>query len=742
MSAPSLRSDASHCALEVRGKFLWCGGEKHFARMVTYGPFPDASCGEDGMLPPRDVVESDLRAVRGAGFNAVRLYEVPPEWFVEICGQLGLKVWFGVPWGWHLDFLSEREDRRHLLAEGREQLQRAVRRYAGSPVIGGIFVANEVPVDLVRWMGWRNVRRALEEMIDLAKAIDPERLLTYANYPPTEWIAPRNADVFAINVYLHERGAYEGYLQHAHLLAGDRPVLVSEAGADVPREGESFQAEMMRWAYQSAADVGACGVCWFAWSGDWRAPDGGRNDDWDFGLVAADGTERQALRDAREWLEQCDGLPQWESDNSVSVAVVVCTRNGGERIARCLEALLASRRPADEIVVVDDGSTDDTAAEVRRFPSVKLVSIEPSGLSAARNRGAEETSADWIAYTDDDCQADPDWIGALVRHVSRRECGALGGPNVPPLSEAGGGRQWILDHAPGTANAVMMDDLRAEHLPGCNLVVRRDAFEAIGGFRRQYVTAGDDVDLCWRLIDAGFELHYVPSAMVWHERRPSLRKYLKQQVGYGRAEALLARDWAARVGSGGARWDGVVYGASGLAFDPAGVYGGAFASPGFPVLLAGNAPWDGAADIHVAGWLPQRWQMVARWMFKWQRWARAYGRWRGGLRMTVPYVVRGRSSELVELCDVLWVELSAGVCREEWLRGVVAELRSLGWVVEPDDGGQHWDLEVSVGSGRAPVQILTVAEVDGASGLNQVGVRIDGRDVEAVERVRAAVRAL
>jgi hypothetical protein len=86
-------------------------------------------------------------------------------------------------------------------------------------------------------------------------------------------------------------------------------------------------------------------------------------------------------------------------------------------------------------------------------------------------------------------------------------------------------------------------DVQAEHIPGCNMAFRTANLRAIGGFDPQFRTAGDDVDVCWRLQERGWTLGFNPAAVVWHHRRASLRAYWRQQVGYGRAEALLERKW-------------------------------------------------------------------------------------------------------------------------------------------------------------------------------------------------------
>src|SRR5437867_3560281 len=121
-----------------------------------------------------------------------------------------------------------------------------------------------------------------------------------------------------------------------------------------------------------------------------------------------------------------------------------------------------------------------------------------------------------------------------------------------------------LARAPGGPVHVLLSDCEAEHIPGCNMAFRKACLEAVGGFDPQFRTAGDDVDVCWRLQERGWTLGFSPAAMVWHHRRNSMRTYWKQQIGYGRAEAMLERKWPEKYnGPGHVRWAGRIYG-SGL----------------------------------------------------------------------------------------------------------------------------------------------------------------------------------
>src|SRR5213082_3648088 len=134
-----------------------------------------------------------------------------------------------------------------------------------------------------------------------------------------------------------------------------------------------------------------------------------------------------------------------------------------------------------------------------------------------------------------------------------------------PISPPGDGPiAECIARAPGGPVHVLLSDCEAEHIPGCNMAFRKDCLEAVGGFDPQFRTAGDDVDVCWQLQERGWTLGFSPAALVWHHRRNSLRTYWKQQIGYGRAEAMLERKWPEKYnGPGHVRWSGRIYG-SGL----------------------------------------------------------------------------------------------------------------------------------------------------------------------------------
>ena len=108
---------------------------------------------------------------------------------------------------------------------------------------------------------------------------------------------------------------------------------------------------------------------------------------------------------------------------------------------------------------------------------------------------------------------------------------------------------------------MLITDDRAEHVPGCNMAFRKHELAAIGGLNPEYTAAGDDVDVCWKLLDRGREIAFAHAAQVRHHRRSTVMGYLRQQRGYGKAEKTLAGPHRHRFNRmGQARWAGVIYG--------------------------------------------------------------------------------------------------------------------------------------------------------------------------------------
>lgn len=574
---PELPSPHPH-AWSSSGKWLHERGQRVTMRAVCYGPFPPhASIDHRAML----------RQMRMLGFNSLRCYQWPSSTLLDAAALEGIAVFAGLSWGYGHHFIHEP---RHLSA-ARVLLQQGLKAHGQHPALRGIYVANEIPADLVRGMGPQRVLEALDLLILEGKSTASHLLFAYANYPSTEYLEPAHADFTAMNVYLERADDFSAYLQRLHHIAGDRPLVISEFGLDALRHGDDDQARVLEQGCLTMLRQHVAGLTIFSWSDLWWNQQQWVTD-WQFGLHDANGFPRASAHSLQRAM-------QWHNDEQASASaepelfsIIICTRNGRHRIGACLDAV-ARLHGRWEAIVIDDGSSDGTAEFIARFyPWVRLQVQAPSGLSVARNQGAALARGSIYAYTDDDCQPDREWITCLAEGFSRLDVAAIGGPNIPPAPSSR--HAALIAATEGSAAHVMLDDLCAEHLPGCNFAIKRHAFERIGGFRANFHTAGDDVDLCWRLLDAGFLLGFAPCAFVWHQRRTSIRGYWKQQWHYGLAEAQLIEAHPHRFRRfRGASWQGRIY------------FGGPIRSTASAVIYHG--PWGTAPyQTGVTGMLPQR----------------------------------------------------------------------------------------------------------------------------------------
>jgi len=537
----------------THGKFLFRGDDKLYLRGVSYGPFAPGSDGTQ--FPEPDLVRRDFALMRALGANTLRAFTVPPRWLLDLAGDHGLGVLVGIPWTEHVCFLDDRA----VMAGIRRQIAAGIEACAAHPAVLACLIGNEIPPDIVRWHGAARIGAFLRTLYAQVKARDPEMLVSYANFPPTEYLELDFLDFVAFNVYLHREHDFRRYLSRLQNLAGDRPLVLTEFGVDAVREGADTQAAILDWQVRAAFEGGVAGTVVFSWTDDWFTG-GHQIDDWAFGLVDRARREKPAFHAVQRVYG--GPLPPPPA-RPPRISVVICAYNAERTMDACLASLRRLRYPDYEVIIVDDGSTDRTRAIALAYPEMRTVSQENRGLSVARNVGCELATGEIVAYTDSDCVVDPDWLTHLAFTFARGFV-AVGGPNLPPPED--GRVPACVAAAPGGPTHVLLDDEVAEHIPGCNMAFRREVLVGIGGFDPIHRAAGDDVDMCWRLQNAGHPIGFSPAALVWHFRRNTIRAYLQQQMGYGHAEAQLYFKHPFRFNMlGQSQWMGRIYNDIGMA---------------------------------------------------------------------------------------------------------------------------------------------------------------------------------
>jgi O-antigen biosynthesis protein len=606
----------SAARVTIDGKQFAVGGDRFLYRGVTYGTFRPR-LGDDARFPDRAVIKSDFASMREAGFTVVRTYTAPPDDLLELAAEWDLRVLAGVFYpDWRYMVGASRRQLRGVARDAREAVRSAARRLASNPHVFALSLGNEIPADVVRWFGAARIGSIIDELVDVVREEDDSHLVTYANYPTAEYLPLDSLDFLTFNVFLEREHDLRRYLNRLHNLAGDRPLVLGEIGLHAGGEdGERRQAELLDWQLRTAIERGVAGTTVFSWTDEWWVGDAAV-EGWHFGLTRQDRSPRPALDVAAAWNQRtvADIPFDWPS-----ISVVICAYNAEATLAECLEHTCRLDYPGLEILVVDDGSTDSTADIARRYPQARLIEIPHGGLSVARNEGYRQANGRLVAYLDSDAYPTPEWPYYLALGLFSSTVGGVGGPNLPPADDPIGAQQ--VARAPGGPVHVLLTDDRAEHVPGCNMAFWRDVLIQVGGFDPVYVSAGDDVDLCWKVLDAEWEIGFHPAALVWHHRRPGLRTYLRQQRGYGRAEALVeARHPDRFTATGSARWRGRIYDS----FIPAlgrqrvyrGLYGGAayqsiYRSGGYTLDLLHQVGVPAAAVALLSGPLGFVWPVLA-----------------------------------------------------------------------------------------------------------------------------------
>jgi mycofactocin glycosyltransferase len=225
-----------------------------------------------------------------------------------------------------------------------------------------------------------------------------------------------------------------------------------------------------------------------------------------------------------------------------AISIIIPTRDRAQSVVECLESVYSQDYPPNEIeiIVVDDGSLDETQKLVSAFPCTVLTNPESRGQSYCRNLGARQAKNEILAFLDDDCVAGRTWLRDLTPCFQWDGVGAVGG------YVDGYSNQSLLDRYEKEFSRLNLGkyilrgvkDPSTFFIPTCNMLVRKKAFDETGGIR-ETLHIGEDVDFCWRMRDAGWRALYIPAGMVRHKHRNTIPTMLQRRADYGASEALL-----------------------------------------------------------------------------------------------------------------------------------------------------------------------------------------------------------
>ena len=251
--------------------------------------------------------------------------------------------------------------------------------------------------------------------------------------------------------------------------------------------------------------------------------------------------EQLALKGFAERLQEA--APAQAALPSISIVIPVLDRE--EELERCLASIARLDYPGDKIqvIVVDDGSRDGSA-QVARNRGALVVSSGGvrRGPAAARNVGAARASGELLAFIDSDCSASTGWLAQLVPIFGDTRIAAVGGMVDGMCSASGVDRYEAVMSSLSLGSRERFGGSGDDtfYLPSCNLLVRRALFLAVNGFVDS-MHVGEDVDLTWRLRDAGWTIAYLPAGNILHEHRSSLRSFMSRRFDYGTSEGMLQK---------------------------------------------------------------------------------------------------------------------------------------------------------------------------------------------------------
>jgi glycosyltransferase involved in cell wall biosynthesis len=223
-----------------------------------------------------------------------------------------------------------------------------------------------------------------------------------------------------------------------------------------------------------------------------------------------------------------------------SASIIIPTFNGSRRIGNCLDALQKQTTGRSiEILVVDDGSTDNTAETVGNYTDVRLISQKNAGPAAARNRGAVEAQGRILLFTDDDCVPTPGWLDAmLVPFADPDVVGAKGAYLTRQTSLAA--RFVQIEYEDKYRRMAGLDTI--DFVDTYSAAFLRDRFQEMNGYDTSFpVACAEDIELSYRMSARGWKMKFVPTAIVYHTHPDTFSSYFKKKYKFAFWRVLAVR---------------------------------------------------------------------------------------------------------------------------------------------------------------------------------------------------------
>ncbi len=229
------------------------------------------------------------------------------------------------------------------------------------------------------------------------------------------------------------------------------------------------------------------------------------------------------------------------------VSIIIPVRNVCGIIGRCLKSLNELNYPKDkyEIIIADSESTDNTQEISRKYGAV-VVSTPKRSVCAGRNEGFKIAKGEIIAFSDADCVMDKNWINNSLKYFKDPAIGGVGGPNITPDDETAFGKAvgFVFNQAIFSAGSIhgrILDKIKeVKSIPGCNMIFKKEVLQKVMPMDETLIEAEDYI-MNQKIREFGYKLLYTPDTIVWHYRRPSPKKFLKQMHRYALGRLLIGK---------------------------------------------------------------------------------------------------------------------------------------------------------------------------------------------------------
>jgi len=235
----------------------------------------------------------------------------------------------------------------------------------------------------------------------------------------------------------------------------------------------------------------------------------------------------------------------------VNASVVIPVKNGSCSITEALSALTSQSLKPAEIIVVDDGSTDDTVEKVKKFEktkklkNLKLISQNSAGPAAARNNGAKQARAEFLVFIDADCVPERDWLKEMLSPFSDPKVAGVQGAYKSSQKELMA-RFTQIEIEDRYHRMIFSKDI--DWIGSYSAAYRRLVFLELKGFDKEFRKAsGEDPDLSFSIQEHGHKLVFNPRAIVYHSHPTSLRSYLRKKFQHAKWRVLLYKRHTAKA---------------------------------------------------------------------------------------------------------------------------------------------------------------------------------------------------